>query len=123
MSNKIRFLAMPLVLVLILVLSTGVAMAEKSSPFKDLVFKMFGFTKKTVEKEVNTVGKGVKKGADVVVEEVKDVGSLATGDTSKAKDVLVKPVKGTAKVAGETAYGVVNAPIEAGKEVAEEDIK
>ena len=63
MRNKIRFLVMPLVLVLVFVLSTGVAMAEKkSSPFKELVFKAFGFTKKTVEKEVDTVGKGIKKG-------------------------------------------------------------
>lgn len=124
MRNKIRFLVMPLVAVLVFALSTGVAMAEKkSSPFKELVLKLFGYTTKTVEKEVDTVGKGIKKGADIVVEEVKDVGSLATGDVSKAKDVLVKPVKGVAEVAGETAYGVVTAPIEAGKEVAEEDIK
>ena len=113
-----------LVLVLTLSLTMGVAMAEKKgSPFKRLVLKMFGYTTKTVEKEVTTVGKGIKKSADVVVEEIKDIGELATGDVSKTKDVLVKPVEGAAEVAGETTYGVINAPIEAGKEIAEEDVK
>ena len=51
MSNKVRFLVVPLVLVLVFTLSTGLAMAEKkNSPFKDLDFKAFGFTKKTVER-------------------------------------------------------------------------
>ncbi|MEA3305495.1 MAG: hypothetical protein U9R52_01615 [Candidatus Omnitrophota bacterium] len=124
MSNKVRFLVMPLALVLVFALSAGTAMADgKSSPFKDLVLKMFGYSGKVVKKEVNTIGRGIKKGADVVVEEVKDIGSLATGNASKAKDVLVKPVKGAAKAVGETTYGIVNAPIEAGKEITEEDIK
>lgn len=124
MKNSIRFFVIPLVLMLTLSLTSGVAMAEKKgSPFKELVLKMFGYTSKTVEKEVNTVGRGIKKSTDVVVEEVKDVGKLATGDASKAKDVLVKPVTGATEAAGETAYGVLNAPIEAGKEVKGEDVK
>ena len=110
-----RFFAMFLVLVLTLSFTTGVAMA--SSPFKELCLKIMGVTTKTVEKEVNAVGRGVKKGADVVVEEVKDVGSLVTGDISKTKDVLEKPVRGATAVAGEAAYGVLNAPIEAAEEV------
>jgi len=99
-------------------LSSGVALAEqKGSPFKDLILRIFGYTTKTVEKEVTTVGEGVKKGTDVVTQEVKDVGALATGDTSKTKDVLVNPVTGTTEMVGETAHGVITAPIEAGKEL------
>lgn len=105
---------MLLVLVFTISLSAGVATA--GSPFKEMVLKVLGHTSKTVEKEVNTVGRGIKKGADVVAEEAKDIGGLATGD-SEVKDVLVKPVKGAADMAGETAYGVVNAPIEAAEEV------
>lgn len=124
MRNKMRFFATLLVFVLIFSLTTNAVAAEKKgSPFKKMVLKMMGMAKKTVEKEVSAVGRGIKKGADVVVEEVKDVGKLATGDMSKAKDVLVKPVTGTTEMVGKTAYDVINAPIEAGKEVAEEDIK
>ncbi len=111
-----RIFVILLILMLTFSLSTDVAMA-KESPFKRLCLKMMGLAKKTVEKEVNTVGRTIKKSADVVVEEVKDLGSLATGDTSKAKDVLVKPVRGATAVAGEAAYGVLNAPIEAAEEV------
>ena len=121
MNNTARFFVVLLALALIFSLTADAIAAEKKgSPFKKLILGMMGMTKKTVEKEVNAVGKGVKKGADVVVEEVKDVGALATGDGSKVKDVLVKPVKGTADMAGETAYDVINAPIEAGRETAEE---
>ena len=95
-----------LILALSITLMTGTAEA-KESPFVKLMSKVFGFTTKTVEKEVNVVGEGVKKSTDIVVEEVKDVGCLVTGDGSKAKDVLVKPVTGTAEVAGETTYGVI----------------
>ena len=113
-----------LVLVLSVTLLSGTATAEKkSSPFKELCLKAMGLSRKTVEKGVSTVGRGIKKSADIVIEEVKDVGKLATGDASKAKDVLVKPVEGAAEVVGETTYGVINAPIEAGREIAEGDIK
>ena len=113
---------MLLVVILAIMLSVGLLAGEacaekKGSPFRDLCMRMFGYAKKTVEKEVNVVGRGIKKGADVVVEEVEDVGRLATGDSSKAKDVLVKPVEGTAEMVGETTYGVINAPIEAGQEI------
>jgi predicted component of type VI protein secretion system len=113
-----RMFVMLLVMTLTLSLCAGTAMA--GSPFKEMVLKVLGHTSKTVEKEVNTVGKGVKKTADIVVEEVKDTGKLVTGDGSKVKDVLVKPVQGAAEVTGETAYGVINAPIEAGKKDSEE---
>lgn len=110
-----------LFLILIMVFSVSVCAEAKevksSSPFKSMVLKMFGYTTKTVEKEVNAVGRGIKKGADVVVEEVKDIGGLATGDVSKTKDVLVKPVKGVTETAGETAYDVLNAPIESAEEM------
>ena len=121
MKSEMRFFVILLVLVLTFSLTTGTAMA--GSPFKELCLKMMGLTKKTVEKEVNVIGRGIKKGADIVVEEVKDIGSLATGDASKTKDVLVKPITGTTEMVGETTYGVINVPIEAAQEVAEEDIK
>ena len=124
MSNA-RFFIILLTVILVFSLTASVATAaeKKGSPFKDLVLRVFGYTKKTVEKEVTTVGEGIKKGADIVVEEVKDVGELVTGDTSKAKDVLVKPITGTTEMVGETAHGVITAPIEAGKEIAEEEVK
>ena len=124
MKHTMKFFVLMVVMILTFSLTTGVAMAEKKgSPFKDLILRMFGYTKKTVEKEVTAIGEGIKKGADVVMEEVKDVGELVTGDTSKVKDVLVKPVTGTTEMVGETAHDVIVAPIEAGKEVAEEEIK
>ena len=114
-----KLFVLMLVAILALSLTTGVAMAEKKkgSPFKRAVLKMMGLAGKTVEKEVKAIGKGVKKTADVVVEEVKDVGKLATGDTSKVKDVLVKPVTGITEAVGETAHDVIVAPIEAAEEV------
>ena len=124
MESRTRLVAASLVLALILSVATTVMAEDKpGSPFKDLCLKLMGMSKKTVEKEVNAVGRGIKKGANVVVEEVKDVGKLATGDTSKAKDILVKPVMGTTEAVGETAHDVINAPIEAGKEVSGECTK
>jgi hypothetical protein len=119
MKSKMRIFAVLLAAVLILSLASGAAMAaeKKGSPFKEMCLKLMGLTKKTVEKEVNTVGTTIKKTTDVVVEEVEDVGRLATGDGSKARDVLEKPVKGITAVGGEAAYGVINAPIEAAQEV------
>ena len=120
MKNGVKFLILAVVFVLTFSLSIGSAMAEqKESPFKSLIAKIFGFTTKTVHKEVKAVGKGVKKSADVVTEEVKDVGKVVTGDVSKTKDVLVKPVTGTAEMVGTTANEIVTAPIDAAKEVSE----
>jgi len=113
-----KWVVVMLVLMLALSLSAGTAAA--GSPFKELCLKVMGMTGKTVEKEVNTVGRAVKGTADVVVEEAKDIGGLMTGDGSKARDIVEKPVRGATAVAGEAAYGVLNAPIEAGREVAEE---
>ena len=88
MESRTRLVAASLVLALILSVATTVMAEDKpGSPFKDFCLKLMGMSKKTVEKEVNAVGRGIKKGADVVVEEVKDVVKLATGDTSKAKDI------------------------------------
>lgn len=115
-----RFFVIVVTLMLTLSFLAGTAMA--GSPFKELCLKAMGMTTKTVEKEVNVIGKGIKKTTDVVVEEVKDVGKAATGKGS-IKDVLVKPVEGTAEVVGETTYGVINAPIEAGQETFGEEVK
>ena len=115
-----RFFVIMLTLMLTLSFLVGTAMA--GSPFKRLCLKAMGMTTKTVEKEVNVIGKGIKKTTDVVIEEVKDVGKAATGKGS-VEDVLVKPVRGATAVAGEAAYGVLNAPIEAAQEVTEEDVK
>lgn len=118
MRNEAKLLVLLFTLMLTFSLSIGSAMAEtKESPFKSLVMKMFGFTGKTTEKSVNAVGGGVKKSADIVTQEVKDVGEVATGKGSKVKDVLVKPVTGTTEMVGETVHGIVTAPIEAAKEV------
>ena len=111
-----RIFITSIILILSVMLIAGAAEA-KESPFIKMMSRVFGHTAKTVEKEVNVVGTGVKKTADIVVEEVKDVGKLATGDGSKAKDVLVKPITGTTEVVGETTYGVINAPIEAAEEM------
>ncbi len=123
MSSKAKFFVLVLVSALALSFSmtTKAEAADKpGSPFQDAVMKMFGWTSKTTEKSVSAVGTGVKKTADVVVDEVKDAGELVTtGKGEKVKDVLVKPVTGTTEAVGGTAYGVLNAPIEAGKEVSE----
>ncbi len=129
MRKQMRGAVLILIAAVTLALVCGVACAEeKGSPFKELVLKIMGYGKKTVdagkrtvEKEVNAVGKGIKKGGDVVVEEAKDVGKLATGDMSKAKDILVKPVKGTTDMVGETAYEAIKAPADATKEAMQEE--
>ena len=108
-----KFFVIMLILMLTLSFLAGTAMA--GSPFKELCLKVMGITTKTVEKEVNVIGRGIKKTTDVVIEEVEDVGKAATGKGS-VKDVLVKPVRGATAVAGEAAYGVLNAPIEAAEE-------
>ena len=117
--GRMRFAVIVLAVILSLTLVVGVSMAEEQqgNRFINAIKRFFGATGKTVENEVNAVGKGVKGTADVVTEEVKDVGALATGDGSKAKDVLVKPVTGSAEVVGEAAHDVINAPIKAGQEV------
>lgn len=114
-----RFAVLVLAAVLVVSFAANVAFAQekKESPFKQVILKMMGLTGKTVHKEVNAVGEGVKGATDVVVKEAKDVGALVTGDTSKTKDVLIEPVKGTAEVVGQTANDVITAPIEATKEV------
>lgn len=120
-----KLFVLSMVVILTLSLATSAMAEEKEirSPFKRLILKAMGLAGKTVEKEVKAVGKGVKKAADVVVEEVGGVGELVTGDTSKVKDVLVKPVTGTAEAVGETAHDVITAPIEAAEEVSQEEIK
>ncbi len=122
MSGKAKFFVVLLVSVLAVSFSVT-AKAETSdkpgSSFKNVVLRMFGWTSKTTQKSVNAIGTGVKKTADVVVEETKDLGELSTGKGSKVKDVLTKPITGTTEAVGETAYGVLNAPIEAGSEVSE----
>ncbi len=115
-----RLFAVVLSVLFVFTLFADAALAKQiKSPFKRLCLKIMGISTKTVEKEVNTVGRGIKKTTDIVVEEGKDVGKLMKGDGSKAKDVLVKPVTGATEVVGETAHGVITAPIEAGKEVYE----
>ena len=122
MKKKV-FVAL-LVFALSFSLLAGMAIAEDTgSPFTDAVKKMFGFTSKTTEKGVNAVGTGIKKSTDVVIQHGKDTGDLIKGDSSKTDDVLIKPVKAATTVAGEVAYGVLNAPLEAGQEVSEEDVK
>ena len=115
MKSRMKFFVMFLIAVMAFSVTMVEAMA-KESPFAKLCLKVMGVTSKTIEKEVNVVGSGIKKTVDVVVEEVKDVGELATGK-GDVKDVLVKPVEGIAEVVGETTYGVINAPIEAVEEV------
>lgn len=120
MSSKAKLLVMLLVSVLAISFSmtAKAETADKpSSPFKEAIMKMFGYGAKTTEKAVNAVGAGIKKTGDMVVDEAKDLGEVVTGEGSKVKDVLVNPVTKSAEAAGEAAYGVVNAPIEAGKEV------
>jgi len=117
MVRFIRFTACFIVLAFALSFTLCANAGEKkASPFQEMVLKLMGMSQKTVEKEVNAVGRGIKKGADVVVEEAKDLGKLATGDKSKAKDVLVKPVMGATEAVGKTTHDVINAPIEAGEE-------
>jgi len=120
MSGKAKFFVVLLVSMLAISFSIT-AKAETAdkpgSPFKDAIMKMFGYTGKTTEKSVNAVGGGVKKSADMVGQEVKDVGEVATGKGEKVKDILVNPVMKTTEVVGETVHGVVTAPIEAAKEV------
>ena len=123
MKNVARYAVAILVFALVFSLAANAAAEGKKSPFVQAMLKMMGMSKKTVEKEVTAVGRGVKKGADVVVEEVKDVGKLAAGDDSKAKDILVKPVKGTTEMVGQTAHDVIKAPIEAHQETYSDDVK
>ncbi|MBU4377074.1 MAG: hypothetical protein KKD29_06335 [Candidatus Omnitrophica bacterium] len=116
MSSKAKFFVVLLVSVLAISFSM-VTKAEAGSPFADAVMKMFGYGAKTTEKTVNAVGTGVKKTGDMVGQEAKDLGDVVTGKGSKVKDVIVNPVTKSTEAVGGTAYGVVNAPIEAGKEV------
>ena len=122
MSGRVKFFIVLLVSVLAISFSmtTKAEAADKSgSPFKDAIMKMFGYGAKTTEKTVNAVGTGVKKTGDMVGQEAKDLGEVATGKGSKVKDVIVNPVTKSTEAVGGTAYGVLNAPIEAGKEVSE----
>jgi len=124
--SRMRFGVIVLVVIMSFSLAIGAAVAEEEegNRFINAIKRFFGATGKTVEKEVNAVGMGIKGTADVVVEEVKDVGELATGDGSKVKDIVVKPVTGTTEVVGQTAHDVINAPIEAGQEVyGEEEVQ
>ena len=122
-SMRIFIAVVAFAIALSFAMSAAEAAEKKGSPFVDLCHKVMGFSKKTVEKEVNTVGKGIKKTTDIVVQEGKDVGALMKGDGSKAKDILVKPVTGAVETVGETGHGVISAPLEAGKEVSEEGVK
>ncbi|MFH0840112.1 MAG: hypothetical protein V1883_03755 [Candidatus Omnitrophota bacterium] len=120
MGSKAKFFVVLLVSVMAVSFSmvTKAEAADKpGSPFADAVMKMFGYGAKTTEKTVNAVGTGVKKTGDMVGQEARDLGDVATGKGSKVKDVIVNPVTKSTEAVGGTAYGVVNAPIEAGKEV------
>ena len=121
MSSKAKFFVLFVACTLVLSFSISTARAEDKagSPFKDAIMKMFGYGAKTTEKTVNAVGTGVKKTGDMVGQEVKDLGDVATGKGEKVKDVVVNPVTKSTEAVGGTAYGVLNAPIEAGREISE----
>ncbi len=120
MSSKAKFFAVLLAFALAFsfsIITKAEASDKPGSPFKDAVMKMFGYGAKTTEKTVDAVSSGVKKSADMVGQEVKDIGEVATGKGEKVKDVLVNPITKSAEAVGETVHGVLTAPIEAGKEV------
>jgi len=55
------------------------------------------------------------KSTEVVANEVKTVGQVATGDVGKTKELVTEPLTGTAKTAYKTVENTGKAPVEAAK--------
>ena len=99
---------------------TAVAFAagEQTSGQKVKSFwqKLFNYPANVTKDSVNVIADTGKKGAETVVNEVKAVGQVTSGDMDKAQNLVVDHLKGTAETAKTAIEGTANVPVNAAKE-------
>jgi len=106
---------------LALVIALGpVALAQEKETGKQQAKKawqkLFNYPANVTKDSAKVVADTGKKGAEVVANTVKTTGEVTSGETGKAKDLVVEPLVGTAE-AGKTAVEeTAKIPIEAAKE-------
>ena len=89
------------------------AAEEKAKSFWQ---KLFNYPANVTKESVNVVAETGKKGTETVVNEVKTVGQVTSGDVQKAQNLVTDPVKGTAETARTAIEGTANVPVTAAKE-------
>jgi hypothetical protein len=78
--------------------------------------KLFNYPAKVTKESAKAVADTGKKGADTVAETVKTTGEVTSGELDKTKDLVVKPLTGTAETAKTAIEETAKVPIEAAKE-------
>ena len=116
MSKKI--LGIALIAIVALVMVAGVASADNTPQVKskNAWQKIVEYPANVTMESAKVVGTTAKKGTDVVVKEAKTVGQVATGQTDKAKDLVVEPVKGTADTVATAVSDTATVPVKAAQD-------
>jgi uncharacterized protein YqeY len=83
---------------------------------KSFIRKLFSYPAAVTQGSVDMLADTGKRATSVVTNEVKTVGEVVTGDTDKAKDLIVAPVIGTADTAIKAVEEAGKVPVEAAKE-------
>lgn len=78
--------------------------------------RLFSYPANVIQGSVSTVAETGKRGTEIVTDEIKTVGQVATGDIDKTKDLVTEPLTGTAETVVKTAEETVNIPVDAAKE-------
>ena len=112
-----RYIAFICVAIVLCFACTAMALAAESQSTGDKAKtfwqKLFNYPANVTRDSVNVVAETGKKGTAVVVNEVKTVGQVTSGDVNKTKDLVVDPLKGTADTAKTAIEGTANVPVEA----------
>ena len=112
---KKQYIACLCVALIICCALTAIAGAAEEQA-KSFWQKLFNYPANVTKESVNVIADTGKKGAETVVNEVKTVGQVTSGDTDKAKDLITEPVKGTVETARTAVEGTANVPVTAAKE-------
>lgn len=83
---------------------------------KSFIQRLFSYPANVLQGSVDTAADAGKRGTKVVVEEVKTVGQIVSGDVDKTKEAITEPLTGTAETVVKTVEAVGQVPVEAAKE-------
>lgn len=109
MKKSVMFICLALALCIALS-SASYAAESRNGCSKSFWQKLFSYPANMTKESASVVAETGKMGANVVVNEMTAAGSVVSGNTDKAKDLVVEPVKGTAEMAGKAVEGSLKAP-------------
>jgi len=115
-----RFTVCLVVGLLVCALGVSAATAAENDSFgqkaKNFWKKLWGYPARLTEESATVVSDTTKNTAQVVSTSAKDTTAVVSGELGKTKDMIANPITGTAETVGETAKGIIEAPIKAAEE-------